>query len=65
MTRKTANILGLNHVYVILAHELTGHDSIVLDPVFVKAKDAEEFAREYEKKHNLQMYTEIYRMEVK
>jgi hypothetical protein len=67
MTIKVARILGLNTVYVILAHDVTGrdHGSTVVDPVFENLIDAEAFAREYEKKYNYQVYTEIYQMEVK
>lgn len=65
MTIKVANILGLNHVYVILAYEVKGHDATVVDPVFVKLEDAEAYAREYEKRHNFNVYTDIYEMEVK
>lgn len=65
MTIKVSNILGLNYIHVIVAHEVNGGDITVVEPVFAKQKDAEAFCREYEKKHNYQVYTEIYRMEVK
>ena len=65
MSLDTANILGLNYIYVIVVQSINSGKSKLIKKAYVNIKDAEEAASYYEFNTKHDAYTTIVKLEVK